>query len=171
MLQKKNAIKASWRNREMKNFVKIAAVSALLAAPLPAVAATGNVQFDAQVDNTCSITVNQAGLLTANVGQTVLSSTNAGGASGQADILTTSASFNVSIDQPTTWANFPSGGDTNVAFAATYSASGDTTIASTNSANPLATGATAVNVDLSATKSSGSFPTGTYAAVVVLRCE
>ena len=37
----------------MKNFVKIAAVSALLAAPLPAVAATGNVQFDATVNNTC----------------------------------------------------------------------------------------------------------------------
>jgi hypothetical protein len=170
MLQK-NAIKASWRNREMKNFVKFAVVSAMLAAPLPAVAATGNVQFDATVNNTCSITVNQAGLLTANVGQTSLSSLNAGGAAGQADIVATSANYNVSIDQPTAWGTFPTGGDTNVTFAATYSASGATTVASTNTANPLATGTTAVNVDLSATKSSGSFPTGTYAAVVVLRCE
>ena len=131
----------------MKNFVKIAAVSALLAAPLPAVAATGNVQFDATVNNTCSITVNQAGLLTANVGQTSLSSGNAGGAPGQADIVATSANYNVSIDQPTT------------------------TLTTRNTAAPLATGTTAVNVNLAATKSSGSFPTGTYAAVVVLRCE
>ena len=155
----------------MKNFVKIAAVSALLAAPLPAVAATGNVQFDATVNNTCSITVNQAGLLTANVGQTSLSSGNAGGAPGQADIVATSANYNVSIDQPTAWGTFPTGGDTNVAFAATYATTGATTLTTRNTAAPLATGTTAVNVNLSATKSSGSFPTGTYAAVVVLRCE
>ena len=155
----------------MKNFVKIAAVSALLAAPLPAVAATGNVQFDATVNNTCSITVNQAGLLTANVGQTVLSSTNAGGSAGVAEIVATSANYAVSIDQPTAWQAFPTNGDTNVSFAATYAASGATTVATTDAANPLATGTTSVNVNMSATKSSGSFPTGTYAAVVVLRCE
>jgi hypothetical protein len=155
----------------MKNFVKIAAVSALLAAPLPAMAVTANVQFDAQVNNTCSIQVNQAGLLTANVGQTVLSSTNVGGSSGLADITTTSNSFGVSIAQPTAFTTAPAGGGTNVNFAATYSTAGATTIASTNSANPLLTGVTNVSVDMSATKTTGSFPTGTYAAVVVLTCE
>jgi hypothetical protein len=155
----------------MKNFVKIAAVSALLAAPLPAMAVTANVQFDAQVNNTCSIQVNQAGLLTANVGQTVLSSTNVGGSSGLADITTTSNSFGVSIAQPTAFTTAPGGGGTNVNFAATYSTAGATTIASTNSANPLLTGVTNVSVDMSATKTTGSFPTGTYAAVVVLTCE
>lgn len=155
----------------MKNFAKFAVVSALLAAPLPAVAATGNVQFDATVNNTCGITVQQAGLLTANVGQTVLSSTNAGGSAGVAEIVATSANYTVSIDQPTAFSTAPSGGGTNVNFAATYSASGATTVASTAAANPLLTGTTAVNVNMSATKTSGSFPTGTYAAVVVLRCE
>lgn len=156
----------------MKNFVKFAVMSAVLAAPLPAFAATGDVQFNATVNNTCSITVNQAGLLTANVGQTSLASTNAGGAAGQATIVATSANYTVGVDQPIGWqAGFPTGGDTNVTFAATYSASGDTTVASTDLDNPLATGTTAVNVNLAATKSSGSFPTGTYAAVVVLRCE
>ena len=156
----------------MKNFVKFAVMSALLAAPLPAVAATGNVQFDATVNNTCSITVNQAGLLTANVGQTSLASTNAGGSAGTATIVATSANYTVGVDQPTAWqAGFPTGGDTAVTFAATYSAAGDTTVASTANNNALATGTTNVSVNLSATKSSGSFPTGTYAAIVVLRCE
>lgn len=155
----------------MKNFVKFAAVAAVLSASAPAFAATGDVQFDATVNNTCGITVNQAGLLTANVGQTSLSSLNAGGAAGQASIVTTSAAYTVSVDQPTAFTTAPVNGGTNVSFAATYAATGATTVASTNAANALATGTTNVNVDLTATKSSGSFPTGTYAAVVVLRCE
>ena len=154
----------------MKNFVKIAAVSALLAAPLPAVAATGNVQFGATVDNSCSISVTQTGTLVANVGQTVLSSSLIGGVAGTADVTATSNAFQVSIDAPT-WSSYPVNGNTATVLAATYSGTGATNIGATNAANPLQTGVTNVNVNLSATKTSGSFPTGTYAAVVVLRCE
>ncbi|MGB8817975.1 MAG: hypothetical protein WCC66_08665 [Rhizobiaceae bacterium] len=155
----------------MKNFVKFAVVSAMLAAPLPAVAATGNVQFDATVNNTCAITVQTAGLLTANVGQTVLSSTNAGGSAGTAEIVATSANYTVSVDQPTAFSAAPVGGGTNVNFAATYASAGATTLTARNTAAPLLTGTSNVTVNMSATKTSGSFPTGTYAGIVVLRCE
>jgi hypothetical protein len=162
---------AKRRNREMKNFVKFAVVTAALAAPLPAFAATGDVQFDATVNNTCTIAVGPAGLLAANVGQTVLSSTNAGGTAGTADITATSAAYSVSVNAPTAFAAAPVGGGTSVTFAATYASAGATTLAAGNTVRPLNTGVSNVTVNMSATKSSGSFPTGTYAAVVVLRCE
>ena len=155
----------------MNKFVKIALASALLAAPLPAFAATGDVQFDATVNNTCTIAVGPAGVLATNVGQTVLSSTNAGGQAGVADITATSAAYSVSVNAPTAFATAPAGGGTGVTFAANYASAGATTIATTSSATALNTGVSNITVNMSATKATGSFPTGTYAAVVVLRCE
>ncbi len=154
---------------------KSAFLAAAIAAAVPAqaFAVTGNVQFDGSVSNTCAITVNTAGTLATNVGQTVLGSEQAGGAAGTATIVTTSAAYQVSADAPTAWTAFPTGGDTNVTFAANYATTGATTISKTSGAtqSALATGSTDVNVNMSATKSSGSFPTGTYGAVVTLRCE
>ena len=155
----------------MKNFVKIALASALLAAPLPAFAATGNVQFDAVVNNTCTMVVGPAGVLDTNVGQTVLSSQTGAGTAGTAAITATSGAFSVSIDTPTVFTAAPLNGGTNVTFAANYASAGATTLAAANSARPLNTGVSNITVNMSATKSSGSFPTGTYAAIVVLRCE
>lgn len=155
----------------MKNFVKLALATAVLAAPLPAFAATGDVQFDATVNNTCTIAVGPAGLLATNVGQTVLSSSIAGGTAGTADITATSAAYQVSINAPTAFATAPTGGGTNVTFAANYSSAGATVLAAGNTARPLNTGVSNITVNMSATKTSGSFPTGTYAAIVVLRCE
>ena len=55
---------------------KSAFLAAAIAAAIPAqaFAVTGNVQFDGSVSNTCAITVNTAGTLATNVGQTVLGS-------------------------------------------------------------------------------------------------
>ena len=155
----------------MNKFVKIALASALLAAPIPAFAATGDVQFDATVNNTCTIAVGPAGLLASNVGQTVLSSSIAGGTAGTADITATSAAYQVSINAPIAFTSAPVGGGTGVTFAANYASAGATTLASGNTARPLNTGVSNVTVNMSATKAAGSFPTGTYAAIVVLRCE
>lgn len=155
----------------MNKFVKIALASALLAAPLPAFAATGDVQFDAVVNNTCTIAVGPAGVLTTNVGQTTLSSANAGGSAGTADITATSAAYQVSVNAPTAFATAPVNGGTNVTFAANYASAGATTLAAGNTARPLSTGVSNITVNMTATKTSGSFPTGTYAAIVVLRCE
>ncbi len=156
----------------MKKFVKFAVLSAVLAAPLPAYAVTADVQFDAVVNNTCTIAVGPAGVLATNVGQTVLSSSVAGGSAGTADITATSAAYQVSVTAPTAFgAGAPAGGGTNVTFAANYASAGATTLAAGTTARALNTGVSNITVNMSATKSSGSFPTGTYAAVVVLRCE
>ena len=155
----------------MEQLRLIALTAALLAAPLPAFAATGDVQFDAVVNNTCTITVGPAGVLSTNVGQTTLSSTNPVGSAGTADIPATSAAYSVSVNAPTSFATAPSGGGTNVTFAANYASAGATSVATTSSAAPLNTGVSNITVNMTATKTSGSFPTGTYAAIVVLRCE
>ncbi len=155
----------------MKNFVKFAVLAAAMAAPLPAYAVTGDVQFDAVVNNTCTIAVGPAGVLDTNVGQTVLSSSTGAGAAGTAIITATSAAYSVNVNAPAAFTTAPVGGGTNVTFAANYATAGATTLASGTGARPLNTGVSNVTVNMSATKSSGSFPTGTYAAVVVLRCE
>ena len=66
----------------MKKIVMLAAAAAV-AMPASAFAVTGDVQFDGSVSNTCAITVNSAGTLATNVGQTVLGSEQAGGAAGR----------------------------------------------------------------------------------------
>jgi hypothetical protein len=170
-LQAKCQKMAKRRYREMKKFVKFAVLAATLAAPLPAYAITGDVQFDAVVNNTCTIAVGPAGVLATNVGQTVLSSSVAGGSAGTADITATSAAYTVNVTAPSSFTTAPTGGGTGVTFAATYATAGATTIATSNTAKPLNTGVSNVTVNMSATKGAGSFPTGTYAAVVVLRCE
>ena len=155
----------------MKNFVKFAVLSAALAAPLPAFAVTGDVQFDAVVNNTCTIAVGPAGVLDTNVGQTVLSSSTGAGVAGTAVITATSSAYTVNVNAPTAFATAPVGGGSGVTFAANYASAGATTLAAGNTARPLSTGVSNITVNMSATKGSGSFPTGTYAAVVVLRCE
>lgn len=154
---------------------KLAHVVIAVAAVIPtqSFAATGDVLFNGTVSNTCAITVNAPGALATNVGQTVLGSQEAGGSAGSATIVATSASYSVSADAPTAWGSFPTGGDTSVTFAANYATTGDTTIAQTagGTTTSLNTGTTDVTVNMAATKSAGSFPTGTYAATVVLRCE
>lgn len=154
----------------MNKYVKIALAAGVLVAPVQAHAVTGNVIFNADVQNTCSITVNDAGTLTANVGQTQLSSENAGGSAGTATIVTTSAAYAVSVNAPTAFDSNPTGGAAS-SFAAKYSTTGASTYSNQTTANPLATGTTNVSVHLAANKATGSFPTGLYAATVVLRCE
>lgn len=154
----------------MNKFVKIAIAAGVLVAPVQAHAVTGNVIFNADVQNTCAITVVDAGTLTANVGQTVLSSENAGGSAGTATIVTTSAAYQISVNAPTVFSTVPVGGAADT-FAAKYSTTGDSAYVDQTGANPLATGTHNVSVDLAASKTTGSFPTGLYAATVVLRCE
>jgi hypothetical protein len=153
----------------MKKFVKLAVAAGVLVAPVQAFAVTGDVLFNGDVSNTCAITVGSAGTMTPNVGQTVLSSENAGGSAGTASIVTTSAAYQVSLNAPTGFnAGSPAAPSS---FAAKYSTTGASTYTDQTGANPLATGTTAVNVHLAATKTTGSFATGTYSATVVLRCE
>ena len=155
----------------MKNFVKVALVAGTLLAPAQAFAVTGNVIFNADVSNTCAITIVDAGILTTNVGQTQLSSTNAGGQAGSATLAVTSAAYSVSVNAPTVFDTAPATAGVST-FAASYGTTGATVLAAgQTTAKPLSVGTTNVSVNMAATKATGAFPTGTYAATVVLRCE
>lgn len=154
----------------MKKTIKFAVIISALCAPVQAFAVTGNVIFNADVNNTCVITIVDAGIMKGNVGLTQLSSENAGGQAGLATVATTSAAYSVNVNAPTAFSTFPVGGAA-TSFAAKYSTTGASVYTNQTAANPLAIGTTNVQVNLAAIKATGSFPTGTYAATVVLRCE
>ncbi len=155
----------------MKNFVKVALVAGALLAPAQAFAVTGNVIFNGSVNNTCAITIVDAGILATNVGQTQLSSTNAGGQAGTATLATTSTAYSVTVNAPTAFDTQPATAGTST-FAASYGTTGATVLAAGQTTlRPLSVGTTTVAVNMTATKVTGAYPTGTYAATVVLRCE
>lgn len=157
----------------MKNLIKAVGVAAVVLVPVQASAATGNIPFNGSVANTCIITVNGSGTLAASTDFTVLGSEEAGGAAGTATLLTTGAGFSLSADAPASFSTAPATGNTNVTFEANYSATGANTIAQTDgaTATSLNRGSTDVNINMSGTKTSGTFEAGTYGATVVLRCE
>jgi len=145
----------------------------LAAVSTPAAAVTGTVTFSGVVTETCTINVDSPGTLVANTDLTTLSTNEAGGTAGVATIQTTGSSFSVSAAAPAVFTSAPAGGDENVTFATLYSATGATNLADVVGDTPsaLAQGTTTLSVDLTATKSSGSFPAGNYTADVVVTCE
>lgn len=136
-------------------------------------AVTANVEFTANIGGACVLLVANNGLLAADTGFTVLSSSQLGGVAASVTATTTDASFDFSASTPSSFTTAPSGGDTNVTFATTYSGVGTTIIPSTPGATttPLNFGVTVLSINLSATKSSGVFPAGSYQADVTATCE
>jgi hypothetical protein len=160
----------------MKIMSKIAAASvAALLVPASAFAATGNIPFSGSVANTCVITVGSSGTLGVSTDFATLGSSEAGGALGSANVLATGAGFSLSADAPTAWDSAPATGGTNVSFAATYAATGPTTIPTTNGGTltALNRGNHSVSVGMTAQKTvlGETFESGSYDATVVLRCE
>ena len=145
----------------------------LAATHISAVAATDTIPFSGTVDPVCTILVDSPGTIAPNTDHTALSSQEAGGSPGVATIQTSNANFSVSTTAPTVFTSAPTGGDTDVTFATFYSASGATTLDNIagSSASVLDQGTTTLSVDLTATKASGTFPDGNYAADVVVTCE
>ena len=138
-----------------------------------AYAATGTVPFTGIVTTTCALTVGTPGIIAPSADYTSLSSTAAGGSAGTVAALATGAAFKVSTVAPSSFTAAPATGGDNVSFSSTYSGSGSTTIGSTSGASQttLNPGVTNLNVNLSATKGSGVFAGGAYAAEVIVRCE
>ncbi|WP_048646516.1 hypothetical protein [Nitratireductor soli] len=136
-------------------------------------AVDGSVLFNGSVLSTCLITIGTPGTLVANPGYTVLSSEEPGGIAGTATILATGLGFNVSTAAPAAFTSAPAGGDDSVVWSSAYSASGVTSLLDIvgNVTSPLGLGLTNLNVDLTATKSAGHFPAGTYSAMVTVTCE
>lgn len=135
-----------------------------------AIASTQSAVFSGTVLSTCSLTAGTPGVITSNAGSTTLSSNNSGGSGSTVTAVATGASFNVTAEVPST---FTVGSSTNVTFAATYDLTGATSATGVSGAvqTLLGVGTTTVDVDLTATKSSGVFAAGAYSASVTVRCE
>lgn len=158
----------------MKNFIATCAfTSAIIALYTSALAATASVPFTGTVLSICALTVGTPGIITPNAAYSELSSDNAGGVNGSVMATTTGSGFSVTTEAPSNFTLSPAGGDTNVTIASSYSATGVTTVSLTagTTITPLNVGVTEVAVHLSATKSTGSFAAGAYAAEVLVRCE
>lgn len=157
----------------LRNAAAGAIALSLLTLPGAAVAVTANVPFAATVLATCTVTVAAPGVMTANSDFTRLDSEESGGSAGRATVVTTGATFSVSVDAPSAFITAPAGGNENVTFAANYEASGATVASGILGTVPtlLNPGVTDVDVDLRATKSAGVFAQGAYASEAVVRCE
>ena len=153
--------------------IALAAAALACLTPVAAVAQTANVPFTGLVTSTCVLTVGTPGVLAANAGFTSLASVNSGGVPGTVSVLSTGSSFFVSADAPSAFTTAPSGGDANVDFSVRYQGSGATTIADTAGTTPtrVNAGVTLLTVNLTAEKSSGTFPAGAYLTEAVVRCE
>ena len=160
--------------------VVAAAMSIVATVPLaPAVqAAQGNILFGVNIttNNACVVLVRRGGTMTQNVGGDVLSSKNAGGVTGIADVYSI-FNYQVTVDPPPFFLTAPAGGNNGVSFETTFSG---TSI--TNGVNfgeqagniPVTLNSgfsgTRVTVDVTATRPDG-FPAGSYQTVSIVRCE
>ena len=151
-----------------------ALTASLLVAPAAANAADEIVLFNAAVAGACILTVGTPGTMAVDVATyQTLSSKNATGIAGTVTALTSGTGFEVSTTAPSAFLVAPATGNDNVSFASSYSLSGVTTILDVPGITPtvLGLGLTQVDVDLTATKSSGGFETGLYTASVTVTCE
>ncbi|MDX2309217.1 MAG: hypothetical protein NW216_13325 [Hyphomicrobium sp.] len=149
------------------------AVLCLVATALPASAQTANVPFAGLVTASCVLTVGIPGVIAPNATFDQLSSTNSGGLAGTISALATGTNFRVSAAAPSDFTLAPDGASSGVTFSTTYSGSGATSFGSTpgSTQRTLGLGLTNMSVNLAASKSSGVFPGGAYAAEVVVTCE
>ena len=158
----------------MSPFLKSSlAACAMTLAASSAHAATANVPFTSLVLATCVLTVGTPGIMAPNALYNELDSSAAGGVPGTISALSTGTTFKVSAIAPTSFLLSPTDGNTSVAFASTYQASGATTTGTVPGVTQttLNSGLTTLNVNLKATRSAGNFPAGAYTAEVVVRCE
>jgi len=137
------------------------------------------VTSQAAIIGTCRIVINSAGTLKINPALNVLSSKQAGGLPAGATITASSLlcsllaildCYSVSAIAPASFLSAPAAGQTNLTFTSTFKLNG-------GADNPgsipvrVVNGVYTTQVDLIATKSAGIFPTGTYQAQVLVRCE
>lgn len=87
-------------------------------------------------------------------------------------MTTASLNFTVTVDAPTAFSTAPSGGDTNVAYSAFFTATGATSLTDVedDTATALGLGATSLAVGATVDRTSGVFPAGSYQLPVTIRC-
>ena len=132
----------------------------------------------AAIIGTCTINITSNGTMAANPTINTLGSTQSGGSAASVSVTTSSLlcsllslldCYGLSAPAPVNFLSAPSGGDTNVTFASTYTVDGVTYGGST--ITRVSNGTRIVPVNLTATKSTGIYPAGHYQAQVIFRCE
>lgn len=138
----------------------------------------------AALDGTCTINVTGAGTMMVNPDITVFGSKQSGGQSATASISITPGlvgitcsliqwfnCFALTTVPPANFATAPSGGGASVSFNSVMRIDGSPMEQPQNVPRVVLNGSHSVEIDLTATKSSGVFAPGDYSAVVTLRCE
>jgi len=134
----------------------------------------------AAIIGTCTIMIGASGTMKANVNINTFGSKQAGGSSASATIVANSLlctllnlldCYSVSAPAPGAFTSAPSGGGTNVSFATVYRLDGSGADVAGSSSQRLTNGTHTLQVDLTATKSPGIFPAGSYQGMVTVRCE
>jgi hypothetical protein len=151
---------------------RVLLAAAVLAAPgLPARAA---------IVGTCTIMIGASGTMKVNSTLDVFGSRQSGGSSASATITASSLlctllnlldCYSVSAPAPASFSSAPGGGDANVNFASVYRLDGAGIDTSGSVPQRLTNGTHTIQVDLTATKSSGIFPAGSYQGAITVRCE
>jgi hypothetical protein len=161
------------RQSMIRSLLLLFVAGAILGVTTQGSSAQTTLPFSGTVSSTCVLTVGTPGVIFPNAAYDQLSSQNAGGTSGVVTALATDSSYEISADAPVSFTAAPAGGDSGVTFEVTYQGTGATNIGATvgNTPTQLNAGTTTLEVDLSASKSSGTFPAGNYATEVTVRCE
>ncbi|BCM20933.1 hypothetical protein [Mesorhizobium sp. J8] len=149
---------------------------------LLALAAVAGLCLPAQaaIVGTCTIMIGASGTMKPNPAINIFGSKQAGGSSAGATITASSLlctvlnlldCYSVSAPAPIAFSSAPSGGDTDVTFATVFRLDGSGVDIPGSSPQKLTNGTHTIQVDLTATKSPGIFPAGSYQAEVIVRCE
>jgi len=159
------------RKRGRRNSRALFAMAALAGLCQPAQAA---------IIGTCTIMVGASGTMTANPAISILGSKQAGGSSASATIVASSLlctilnlldCYSVSAPAPAAFSSAPSGGGTNVTFVSVFRLDGSGVDNNGSVPQRVSNGTHPMQIDLTATKSSGIFPAGNYQGTVTVRCE
>lgn len=134
-------------------------------------AAAANVSFNGLILDSCAVTLGVPGALGVDSTGRTLGSAESGGVSGAAVVLTTSGAYKLEVDPPSSFAVAPAN-STPDNIAATFNATGVTSIVAQAAGTPLNLnlGLTNVAVNTTATRSASIFPSGIYRVDVALRC-
>ncbi|TPL92266.1 hypothetical protein FJ948_10910 [Mesorhizobium sp. B2-3-12] len=134
----------------------------------------------AAIIGTCTIMVGASGTMTTNPAIGILGSKQAGGSSASATVVASSLlcsilnlldCYSVSAPAPAAFSSAPSGGGTNVTFVSVFRLDGSGVDNNGSVPQRVTNGTHPMQIDLTATKSSGIFPSGSYQGTVTVRCE
>lgn len=157
----------------MKIIKKLGAVSAISIALISSANAEDqNVKFTGVVLDSCALIIGTDGTLGQSADQTTLSSQEIGGLPGTVTATTNGTASTLEVITPTAFLTGPASADTNTTFDTNYTLTGATSLSEVigSTVSPLGLGVTVATINASATKSSGTFDSGTYELVTIVRC-